>query len=549
VRYEPVVRRLIPGNEAILLFLAAFVLYVPAMWWGLPEGTSRARVDVWAPDDLAPLAPMTELYNTFVRASADRYLVYPLFHHFLLSAWYAPYILWQWVTGGFRPAGGTYPFGFVDPVTAFRVLTMIARVVSALMAAGVGMAARQIAAMLWDRGTARLAWAVTVTSPLVVYFARTGNVDVPALFWTALGLVAFVYVVTRGLSRARGVALGCCAALAAATKDQAAAAFVLTIPAALWLGHPRRLGSGETDPNPYRQGAAALFLCGGLLYGLASGFFFDPERYAAHIRYLFSESQHHWIFRRFTVVYDNTPSGVIRHMIAIAESQVWVLGPALLGVALMGAFHAARHRQRAMTIAIPALGHLLLFLLPLGHFRWRFGIPLTFVLGLFAARGLTLIGHATPRAIYKAVVVVGLLWPVTLSANLVYEMLRDSRYSAAAWLSVHARPGDRVAHFNPEGELPNLPPGVKPLPLPPREQAELVLRRDLPELVILQPDWTSAPERWYSGRCPTALVAALEDGSLGYKRSAYFKTQSFVSKRLLDYPSVNPPITIYTRVR
>ena len=89
-----------------------------------------------------------------------------------------------------------------------------------------------------------LAAALLALSVPFVYYAKTANLDVPYLFWFALSLLFFL----RALRRARTAdfaLFGLAAAAAVATKDQALALYVLTVPVLAWEVYARRRAAGE----------------------------------------------------------------------------------------------------------------------------------------------------------------------------------------------------------------------------------------------------------------------------------------------------------------
>jgi hypothetical protein len=51
----------------------------------------------------------------------------------------------------------------------------------------------------------------------------------------------------------------------------------------------------------------------------------------------------------------------------------------------------------------------------------------------------------------------------------------------------------------------------------------------------------------HSSYCPDDIYKKLKDGSLGYTLDARFETSYFIKQRLLDYPSVNPPVRIFMK--
>ncbi len=531
-------------RTAGVVFLVVFCAYLPGVWWGLPNAVTAERVDVWATDDIAPLAPLTEVYNTFVQAGEDRFLVYPLAHHFLLAAAYAPYLVGLKLSGGFGAPSAAYPFGLADPVTAFRVLTLISRLVSLLMAAGIAVAAYGIARTLWDRRSGILAAAFCAAPYPMFYYAKSANLDVPMLFWMSLGLLAYARLLVLGVTVKRAAALGACAALTAATKDPGAAAFLL-MPLALVPMARRR----EVPGASLRRPTAALLASGLGVYAVASGLIFDPGRWVAHVDYLFSDDDHFARFARFVTWYPFTLSGFAQHLAAIGRALVAYLGPLLLAVAALGCWQS-RRSSRCCALLLPAAGYLLIFLLPLPYFYDRFALPLAFLLALFAARGAALLGDRLASRPARALWVAALLaWPLVASGDLTYQMLRDSRYDAERWLRRHASADQTLAHFGTAGELPHLPTGLSTLHLPPGDAAVAALEQARPDIVVILPDWTSRRGLPHSGWCPPAFYQGLHDGTLGYIFAARFKTASLIRRQLLDYPTVNPPIEIFVRER
>jgi hypothetical protein len=224
------------------------------------------------------------------------------------------------------------------------------------------------------------------------------------------------------------------------------------------------------------------------------------------------------------------------------------VGPLAVVAAGLAIAWAAVVRHRAtLALTVPAIGHAATFLVPIQYFYVRFAMPIMFIVSVLAARGLTLAVSRTPSRLGRAsLLAVVLSWPAVLSGDLVVQMLADSRYEAARWLARHTVSTDRVAHCAPLGELPHLDPAIETVRLTSGSAfASVAALR--PDLIIVQPDWMSAPEEPHSGSCPTAFYAALEDGTLGYRRVASFHTPSLISRRLLDYPSVNPPVQVFAR--
>jgi 4-amino-4-deoxy-L-arabinose transferase-like glycosyltransferase len=92
------------------------------------------------------------------------------------------------------------------------------------------------------------------------YYAKTANLDVPYLFWFALSVLFFLRALRRGRAADFGF-FALAAAAAVATKDQAFALYVLTVPFLVWEIIRRRRTEGPLSVWADRR--LALLLVGG----------------------------------------------------------------------------------------------------------------------------------------------------------------------------------------------------------------------------------------------------------------------------------------------
>lgn len=531
-----------------LLFFAAAAIYLPGLDWGLPQAWSANRVYVWAFDDISPLPALTEVYHTFVRSAPDRWLAYPLAHHFLLGAAYAPYLGWLALTGRFAELSPRFPFGLADPVTAFQTLTLIARLVSILMAAGIVVTVYRIGAAVWDRRTGLGASLAVAAAYPMFYYTKTACLEIPYLFWASLAALAYVRILQQGPDTKRMAALGALAALAAATKDQAAGLFLLLpLPLAwsYWRGRARAV-------SPYEP--AALFGAGSIAYALASGLAFDPERYLAHLRWILRPegllSQEFVAWYPESIWFPDGLTGTLRHTGAILEALVGFLGPVLTAVAAVGLAETAVRNRSKLWVAFPAVSYFFTFLIAIGHFQRRYVLPLMLFTALFAGRGLTWVrGRLSSLAVFALFVAVAFAGPVSLSVGLVRHMIHDTRRDAERWLASEMKPGDRIAAAHEINALPRAPQHAVVMKLPPGHAALSVLEGQQPEFVSVIPDWSSVPGTPYSRAYPPELFNRLDADSLGYVLAAKFDSGFWREKPLLDYPAVSPPVRIYRKVK
>jgi hypothetical protein len=538
-------------RTSVVLAILVLVCYLPGIDWGIPDASSAERVQPWAYDDLAPLAPLTEAYHTFIKGASDRWLVYPLQHHFTLAAAYAPYMAWLWLTGGFSFGQADYPYGFREPVTAFRVLTVVARLITLAMAIGLVLGIYRIGALLWDRQAGVFGALATMLQYPLFYYSKTACLEIPYLFWTAWALVIAARIWVYGVTIRRVVILGVLMACAVATKDQAAGMFVF-LPAILGAAYVR-----DRDRLRCRlwQLGGSFFASAAVAYALGSGLALDPERYLNHLD---------WVLRRHTTVEWhawNPPeayvgpgsTGVARLGRQTAKAAIDVLGPVLAGLSFLGLGIAVRNRERGLWLLAAAAGYWIAFLFPRAHSQGyvfgRYLLPVLVVAALFAGRGLALFVRRTRwRTLHFVAAGLAFFPPAQVSLDLLSHMRHDARYEAEKWLALRLQPGDRIAAAHSLNALPRLPREARVLPIPTGKDALVYLETTSPEFVSVIPDWTSSPGMPYSRAYPRLLFERLADGSLGYTLAASFDCGFWSGPPRLDYPSVSPPVRIYQRI-
>jgi hypothetical protein len=533
--------RLLADRLPWLFGSLAFLLYLPGIWWGLPEATSSNALHGWDIDGVAGVPVLAEFANLLREPQPDWFLTYPLFHYLVLGALYAPYLAFLLLTGGLAEPTPEYPYGFADPVTAMATLALIGRVASLLMACGVVVTTYFIGRTIWDRRSAAWAAVVMLTATPMVFYARTGNLDVPMMFWTALGLLVMVRILRHGFSRSRAVWLGAFAALSVATKDQACAAW---LPALLMLTieHVRRTRSWRLP--------LVLVGSGTLTYLAATGMLIEPTRHLAHLHFIrdtenYLGSHVTWNFQH--------PATAAGYALMLWDGVVILydmLGPLLMAFAVLGSIASWRDTRVTPLLFAMSVAHVALFLMPLRLMLYRYLFFLLVPLALWAGRAVAL-ALASPgwraRAA-TAAVTLGVLWQFAVAADITYQMLRDARYTAADWLAQHTTTGDRAGFFGSSVQLPNLPAGVEQVRLPnDAVAARAVLAEQSLRYLFVIPDWTSGAGMPHSRAMPAAIYDALQTGRLGYRRVAMFETRPLFGRRLRHFSVVNPPVQVFER--
>lgn len=524
----------------------AFALYLVGIGWGLPLGSRPDAVRPWGPDDITPLGPLAELRSVLAGQSAGGFLGYPLMHYMVLGAAYLPYLLWSLVTHGLTSPGAEYPYGFSDVERSLSTLTLIARSVSAMMAAGAVALAYEAGRALWDRREALLAAIFAMLLYPFFYYSRSGNLDMPALFWSALGLATYAWILREGYTSRRGVALAVAAALAAGTKDQSVGLFlgagVAVLPLSLRRANWKAL--------------LAMVTVGLLVYAVTSGFLLSPARYFGHIAFILGGGK---------TVYPGEEASIAGYValgIRVVRLLIDSMTPLMLLFALGGVVAAAASDRRALAMLLPVAGLFAIVVLPTRYVEMRFLLPVALIFCLFAARATVMLQARLPAA-HWLIPVALCLWPAAHAADLTWAMLRDSRYETAAWIDRQVRPGEVVGYTGPDQKLPRVRPDIQMKRVIPFSGTNRRVRYSPADIdamaraladsdasfVLVMPDHSSTAEYPWGTTLPPAVYDRLASGTLGYSLAATIETPGLLpwQRPDLDYPSVSPPVRIFIR--
>ena len=533
--------------------MLSLVSYLPGFWWGLPHATQPATVRGWVIDSVAGINTLAELNNLFQHPGADWYTAYPIFHYLLLAALYAPYLLYLKLTGDFATPSAVFPFGFADAETALRVLVGIGQLVSLLMAGATVGFAYYIAKALGNRTAGTLAALMAMLAGPVVYYARTGNLDVPVQFWTAAGILAGVYALQRGLSVRSGASLGLLAAVSVATKDQA---YGIWIPALLYLVVHHLWEQRTTDGQPgfaRWKPVAALAGFGAAGYAVASGLVFWPGRFTRHLDYVRHFEQTFFNVLNptgMTLLRPPTIAGYADLLGDLVAAVAEALGPIPLVLGVLGLASLVRGSAGARFLGLGLIGYVALTIMPVRHMQYRYAVFPSFVLAIFAG----IVGARLLTARIPVRRVAGVLLLVVAAAtesyrafDLTWQMVRDARHPASTWLSARARPGDRIGFYGAQHQLPALPPWLEAVQL--REDSSgRLLREGKLRYVYVAADYFSDPSHERSEFLPEQTYARLKDGTLGFRLAERFETPPLRGTWLRYFPYINPPVQVFEAV-
>jgi hypothetical protein len=527
-------RRLFRGLGGAL-FLIALMVYLPGIWWGITHATAGPRAYPWGSDELAPLQSVTELYGIFFARQPHFNPQYPPFHNFVQALFLAPYLAFLWLTGGLTHPQPVYPFGLTDPVSALRVTTYLARGVSWLMGAGVVLAAFRTGEVMKDRLMGLICGLMALFLYPMFYYSRVSNVDMGALFWTALGLYVFAVSLRDGLTSRRAVWLALFAAFATASKDASWPAFLMM---GVVLAYRQLRG---TQPGARFEKSRPLIT--GLLvaagsYAVVSGVIFRPGRFLMHLRWISGSGfppQH-----RVPI----TIEGYSRLIRDIVINLVDSLGTPVALCVVVGLILCVFRNRLLLNWALPALGVVLLVLFPARFVLIRYVIVIAYVLLFFAAFALReAFDSAAWRKAAPLLLLLAAGWSLLRGADLTWQMLHDGRYAAGSWLHQHAQPGDRVLHFAFPANLPPLDAGVKNV----RADASYRFQgtQEDPEFVILIPFTLFPSEPEHEPGLSDPDYQALRDGTLGYQQVVRSQGDRLFARRPI--PWVNPLVQLFVR--
>jgi len=470
-----------PRRALWLVLAVAVVLGAWGLRWGLPSEYG------WAPDEVLPADVDGAVAQGFAHGWHSKY---PPLHFALLAVASAPV----------RVAGRAMGW---DAARVRDARMTAGRVLSLAMSLGLLIVVYRCGREVGDALAGVLAAALFASSVPFVYYAKMANLDVPYLFWFALSLLFFLRALRRGRT-SDFTLFALSAAAAVATKDQAFALYVLTVPYLAWeivLGRP---ADGVAGRASGRQ-LAALLGGGAIAYAVLSGALVNPAGFLAHVRLIAGPASS--AFRMF----DQGLGGHVELLWQTARHLVFVMGwPSLLAV-LAGLVIAGRERARhraLLAALVPALSYILFFLLVVLYVYDRFLLPVALVLSLFGGLALTRAlrtGSWPGRAAAAAVLAFGFL----RAASVDVLLARDSRYAAEDWLRREVGPGPLVAAVGPLEYLPRLD-GLNWRRLGP---AASRLAQVHPDVVVVNADYARRADE---GTGERAFYSALDDGSLGY---------------------------------
>ncbi|MGH8546213.1 MAG: ArnT family glycosyltransferase, partial [Gammaproteobacteria bacterium] len=447
-------------------------------------------------------------------------------------------------------------------------LALLTRMVSALMGVGVVLCAYVIGSILFGK-RAGLVSAVLITGCYpIVYFAHTSNVDVPALFWTALAVAAVLVCADYGSRRAAVVA-GLAAGMALFTKEQIIGVLIaLPVVWLLRLWGRGTLQSRESWKHVATAGGMflAVTVVAGNLWWNPAGFvnrwlfllgMLPPEIRAKYAPYQFSLQK--------PTGYSVT--GEMTHLLNTLGNVVEGLtAPVAIFCVLGAAWALWRYPRQAAVPLVLALSYYIFSLRSIVTLNVKYTIPLQYLLLILAgAAGGVLIDRISHASGSVARAAATLLAVIVLGAALLpgIDMDRlladDPRYAAEAWLQAHVPAGAQVETYQSPTRLPRFAPDVRVHYVPMEQRTHELFERRRPNFVVLSSgaqvglthdrvaDWAPGDSLFVHSEAAQQFFHRLRTEEIGYRRVARFHTP--IRWITPPFGSVNPEITIFARDR
>ncbi len=328
----------------------SFVLNLIPFWWGLPAAGQAA----WAFDEISPWYEG----KTSVERHKGRY---PPLHYLVLRVAYAP--LRALEHAGWLPD---------DAGRRDRLFRSTGRILSVVMATATVFLVHQLALSVFGLAwVAHFAALFLASSPTLVYYAKTINLEAPYLFWIALSLVFFWRAWTERQALHYWL-YALTATLAVCTKDQAYGLYVL--PSLLvWIDLARRRQGGSLwrslGPALFDRRIMGSVIVAAVSFALVHNLIFDWGSFVHHWRVLIGHSSD--LYREF----EPTLLGHTAMAWLAARHLGFVLGLPALALAVLGSAVAWRQRHAGLILlAFPVSYYLCFVVVVLYHYD-RFLLP------------------------------------------------------------------------------------------------------------------------------------------------------------------------------
>lgn len=425
------------------ILLGALLLRLAGLGWGLPAS------DGWDDDGVAPRNFLVGVVQTY---QPGAFFTYPPLHMLILTVLTLPGTLLAIMQAqSLAPHDVIQAFIQIPYMTGFAI---VARAVSVGMSLGVIYVAGRMAELAGGRRAGLFAAAACALNAVLTYYSQVSNLDVPYLFWTVLSIHQWMRLIaSHDLTRIRPACLYAAAAIA--TKDQAYAVFLLSVPVALALWFAtERWPRAQAWPIAKRLSIWTLAALAGLL--AVDGALTNPGGFLRRLAFLAGPASQDY------AQYASGPRGWLALFTdsAAGFTHVWpaaVAGLVVLGIALQGMTWARGPAARSVASALPVLAALsftVAFNLVALRSENRFLLPQSVFLAVPAGIGAAWLTRVWAG---EAATALAGLMALRLCLSINAAMIDDPRYDAEHWMADHVQPGETIEAWGLNAFLPRFP--------------------------------------------------------------------------------------------
>lgn len=456
----------LPRSPLFWILLFAAGLRLAGLFWGLPAS------DGWDDDGFAPRNFLTALALTW---KPGAYFTYPPLHALLLALPALPVVGWA-----LAHAPSLSQHDVIATITQSGYMTYFAalgRLVSLLMSLGIIWSVGEMARLTAGARAGLLAAIACALNFGLTYYGQVSNLDVPYLFWACLALVwCMRAVVEQQPQRFWWAALSAAAAIA--TKDQAYALFLVSLPLflALWFvadAWPRAHGRRIFLTLLPAAGVSLLLLL------LIDGAITNPSGFMHRVAFLAGPASQDY------AEYLHGPAGWLALLGDMGGDYARGYGIAAMVLAGLGVAVHLRQSRDGMRVAglLPLLAIIsftVCFNFAALRSDDRFLLPqavLSCVYIGIAAEMLAFASRDWMRFAGRGALLLVALAALHMCVAVDAAMLFDPRYDAERWMAAHVRPGDVVETYGQNCFLPRFPANARVIRV---GQGSLKVRNPLP---------------------------------------------------------------------
>ena len=430
------------------ILLLALLLRIPGLLWGLPAS------DGWDDDGVAPRNFLVGIALTYAPGA---FFTYPPLHMFLLALLALPGIAIALVKA--HALDRSHVIATLIQVPYMTSFALIARLVSIAMSLGTIACIAHMAELVGGRRAAIFAALVGALNAAFTYYGVVTNLDGPEIFWCCLSLFFWMRLIIECEPKhVRWATL--CAAAAVATKDQAYAAFVLSVPAGLifWFAVDRR---ARQNLRKILIPLLTWSVISVLAVLLIDGAITNPGGFAKRLAFLTGPASRDYAeFAANGAGYLALFGSIWAHVSRFYP--VLAIFLAALGIAL----HVQRfHSDPAVFVAgllplLAALSFTLTFNLVVMRTGNRFLLLQFVLLALYigiASDWLVFAISPRPRLVFRALLVPLAAFALYQCLGIDAAFLFDPRYDVERWLALHTDDRATIETYGRNAFLPRFP--------------------------------------------------------------------------------------------